>query len=77
MSAYDIDECIQHGAGQNIGAFLSKPIDVQGKLCTTLNELFSVRLAEGIAPPVAENGAVHATASGRAARSACAVGRRQ
>ncbi|MFO1164490.1 MAG: response regulator, partial [Paracoccus sp. (in: a-proteobacteria)] len=58
MSAYDIDECIQHGAGQNIGAFLSKPIDA-GKLCTTLNELFPVRLAEGIAPPVAENGAVH------------------
>lgn len=58
MSAYDIDECIQHGAGQNIGAFLSKPIDA-GKLCTTLNELFPVRLAEGIAPPIAENGAVH------------------
>lgn len=53
MTAYDIDECIHHGAGQDIGAFLSKPIDA-GKLCTTLNELFPLRLADDAPLPAAE-----------------------
>ncbi|AUH34814.1 hybrid sensor histidine kinase/response regulator [Paracoccus tegillarcae] len=41
MTAYDLDDCIQLGAGQDIAAFLSKPIDA-ARLSSTLNHLFQV-----------------------------------
>lgn len=57
MTAYDLDECIQQGAGQNVEAFISKPIDAD-RLYATLNELFPTRSdATGMPQPaeVAEN----------------------
>ncbi|MBA4490204.1 response regulator [Paracoccus sp. S1E-3] len=42
MTAYDLDECIQQGAGQNVGAFINKPVDAD-RLYVALNELFPTR----------------------------------
>ena len=54
MTAHDLDDCIQQGFGQNIGAFLSKPVDAD-RLEVTLNELFIAADGEGtrtVAPAV-------------------------
>lgn len=45
MTAYDLDECIQQGIGYDIGAYLSKPVDVE-RLQITLSELFAARASD-------------------------------
>lgn len=55
MTAYDLDECIQQGAGQNVEAFISKPIDAD-RLYATLNELFPTRSDAAAMPLPAEVG---------------------
>ncbi|WP_207630242.1 response regulator [Paracoccus xiamenensis] len=40
MTAHDLDECIHQGEGENVGAFLSKPVDAE-RLEMTLGELFA------------------------------------
>ncbi|TRW98299.1 response regulator [Paracoccus sp. M683] len=39
MTAYDIEECIQQGAGHRLGSFLGKPVDA-ARLCDALAQLF-------------------------------------
>lgn len=50
MTAYDIDDCMQQGAGHDIGAFISKPIDA-ARLCSTLNHLFQIPIAQDAQMP--------------------------